>query len=382
MKTTIHAGFITVLLAVSYSGAADKKPYLTQEIIDSTIQRAVYVLTEGANQAEYDPSAQRDGIEEAKRIARQLKETARGDMNEKYVRWKLSELDAQISLEEKEVAFRKVQKAKTSHKELIEQYKQELAKQRPDFALLNSIHERVLELDKSSAKPMTATLKQRCQQLEKNIPPAIEKLISDGAMAAARSDIEYCLRYREYLNIPASRLERYNDQLEGMTYAKGSVPEVKTLSEKASRFLQKGQLADARKTLDVIRGLPEAEANALSAKLRAQYIILMQKEDSLVRVNIEILNSKGVNAANEYLQKVLYKNNVSVFRIAYVDSMILSVSTPENPKFQKEFEAVTSEPEEGGDAFMEELRVAAQKKAQKKLDSIKAAEEKQKKGRK
>jgi hypothetical protein len=116
------------------------------------------------------------------------------------------------------------------------------------------------------------------------------------------------------------------------------------------------------------------------ARLNQLEHLLSRQEDSLVKVNIDLLHSKGVDAANQFLQEVLRKAGVCHEKTARVDQAILAVapppaSSPENSRVSKVVDAVASSADESGIDVFAEMRKKAKIRAQFRLDSIQIEKE-------
>ena len=86
-----------------------------------------------------------DAISSAKQIASRLKNLAKGDPNEKYVLWKVGELERQIHLEESGLVLEKSQNRQKLMNDLVGPFNAEIAKRRPYFSVLSELHDQALE---------------------------------------------------------------------------------------------------------------------------------------------------------------------------------------------------------------------------------------------
>ena len=153
--------------------AAPNKKYLSKGFIDGSIGRAFYVLTEAASVAGVG-FRQREAIAEAKKIARNLRELAKGDPNERYVIWKVGELEAQIYLEERDLVLQQMQKGQQDVNQLIVRFNAEVGKSRPDFAS-QAIRPLMSRLDDSKASEVASSFSKRIQAISKRVLYSIER---------------------------------------------------------------------------------------------------------------------------------------------------------------------------------------------------------------
>jgi hypothetical protein len=171
--------FVLPVLFISdvlYAGtpSKEKEKYLSQSYIDSSIGKAFYILTE-ANSMAGVGFRQKEAIDEARRIARNLKQMAKGDPNERYVLWKASELEAQLYLEEKDLVLQQLNKGKISVNQLISRYNLEVGRVRPDFASLKRLHIQISQLDNIKANEMADSYNKRHRAISRNFCSPLRK---------------------------------------------------------------------------------------------------------------------------------------------------------------------------------------------------------------
>ncbi|MBN1308501.1 MAG: hypothetical protein JXA18_11320 [Chitinispirillaceae bacterium] len=383
----INRGIAVVLLVAGaapqlcFSGPSPQRKYISQELIDTSVQRGFILLNESADMAGVGFRHQRS-IAEAKKIVKSLKEKARGDPNEKYVLWKVGELEAQIYLEESDLIMQQMRKRQLTINELVDKYNKEVGKWRPDFATLYRIHKRMEQVDAAKANELVDSYNQRKRALSREAVYFLEKALLAGNADSARKELGYCLRNQLYLNVSKSAYKRLEERVEGLIEAMDAKPLIESGAALANRLLDKRKIAEARRTLDTAENrlstvksrLPQREAIAMSSLLNRTVGRLKALEDSLVNVNVGILRSKGVEAADDYLQKVLRSCGVSHEKAASVDRMIIAVKTPEAGDAPSEIDGLADEEEEEN-AVLDDIMRAAKKKAQEKKDSLQAIED-------
>ena len=361
------------------NGAGEK--YISQELIDTSIQRGFILLNESADMAGVGFRHQRS-ITEAKKIVKLLKEKAKGDPNEKYILWKAGELEAQIYLEESDLILQEMQKRQLTINELVAKYNTEVGKWRPEFATLYRIHKNMEQVDQRKANELADSYNQRKRAISRETVYFLEKALLAGNVDEARKEVGYCLRNQLYLDISKSTYKRLEDRVEGLIGAQDDKPKIGAQVIAAGKLLDTKNITTARKTLDSAENrystikeyLPQRESIALSSSLKRVKNRLGAIEDSLVNVNISILRSEGVDAADKYLQTVLRPLGVSRDKSASVDRMIISVKSPEDNAMRSELEELDSDGEQDDNPVLDNIMLAAKKKAQEKMDSLQAIE--------
>ncbi len=369
-----------VLPQAGFAKASVQKNYISQELIDTSIQRGFVLLNESADMAGVGFQHQRS-ITEAKKIVRLLKEKARGDPNERYVLWKVGELEAQIYLEESDYVMQQMQKRQLTINELVEKYNTEVGKWRPDFATLYRIHKNMGQVDGGKANELADSYNQRKRAISREAVYFLEKALLAGNAEDARKELGYCLRNQLYLNVSQTNYKQLEDRVEGLLQAIEEKPRIDAAAVSAGRFLDKKKIADARKTLDsaenwlstIKKHLPQREAIGVTSSLQRVSHRLQGMEDSLVNVNVAILRSQGVGAADKYLQNVVRTCGVSHDKAAAVDRMIISVRSPDEGGTPSEIDGLVADEQEAN-PVLDNIMFAAKKKAQDKADSLAAIE--------
>ena len=380
-----YAFFLLLLGGVSpqvcFSGPPQKKErYITQEHIDTSIQRGFILLNESADMAGVGFRHQRS-IAEAKKIVKSLKEKAKGDPNERYVLWKAGELEAQIYLEESDLVMQQMRQRQMTINELVAKYNAEVGKWRPDFATLYRIHKNMDQVDARKANELADSFNKRKRALTREVVYFLEKALLAGNADSARKELGYLLRNQLYLDVSHSKYKQLEDRVEGLFGAMETKPLIEAGAASAARLLDKRNISAARRTLDTAENrlstvkadLPQREAIATASLLKRVNGRLNALEDSLVNVNIAILRSRGVEAADKYLQTVLRPYGVSHDKAASVDRMIISVKSPDAGGTPPEIDGLADDDEEES-GVLDDIMIAAKKKAQQKKDSLQAIE--------
>lgn len=366
-----------------FAGTPSKQntKYLSQSYVDSSINRAFYILNEATSIAGIG-FRQKEAINEARRIANDLKQLAKGDPNERYVLWKTSELEAQLYLEEKDLVLQQVQKGQLSVNQLIARYNLEVGRVRPDFSSLKRIHMQISHLDVNKANEMAGSYNNRHRAISREVLFSLEKAIMSGDLKKAREELGYCLRNKTYLDITNSKYNQLEKQVEGLTRSGEKKPFIEKDLSEARDAIKRNQLQIAREKiasasnlyLEIKNYLSGNESASLSSSIDLANRLISSKEDSLVQVNLRILNINGVQAANDYLKNTLRPSGVCRDKVAYVDNSILSVSGPDTSSISKEIGTIAIDEENQNSDALNNLLTAAKRKAQAKMDSIQAIE--------
>lgn len=360
--------------------------YLGKDYIDTTVQRAIFIINEAADVAGVG-FRQKEAIGQAKAISLRLKAEVQGDPNERYALWKIGELDWLIYLEEKDLVLQKVKIRLVTVRQTVADYNKELGKARPDFKTLVRLHAQMGDLDARRANEMAGSIEKRSRIVSREAMVALEKALMCGNLTQSNEEFKYCLRNRQYLALPADKFNRLESRVSACMRSREELPLVRSEAENASALVAKNRLGEARsaaagakyRLIDIRSCVPDQAAREIMMRLNQIERLLDHREDSLVCVNITILNTKGVNAANEYLESVLRPAGVSHEKAARVDNAILAVapspdSRSENSRVTKVIDAVASSAEESGTDVFAEMRRKAKIRAQFRLDSIQIEE--------
>jgi hypothetical protein len=377
-------------VSAAKSGSSTGKAYLAQTTIDTSIQRAFYILNEAASIAGVG-FRQQQAIAEAKSIAKRLRSMAAGDKNEKYIQWKVSELEAQIYLEEKDMMLLKMQQGQISINQLVSRYNTEVGKSRPDFASMRRMHVQMGQLDGDKANQMADSYNQRYRAITREVTYSLEKALENGDLEKAQSELGYCLRNASYLSMTTSTYNQYEQKVEKLASARVEKPKLEEELTTASRSLRINDLSSARNNItsaesrySIIKPvLPESETSILYSEISRCSRQLSSKEDSLVSINLDILAKKGVYAADDYLKNTLRSLGVSRDKAALVDKAIISIKSPEDSKISKEISSInsdTEDEEQEGDGsapptLLDDIMSRARQKAQEKTDSLRRIED-------
>ena len=398
IKPLIHAALLLTMLPgflamspyffmsnTSICQAADKRPYLSKDYVDTVVQQAFYSLNAAMNipGAEFK---QKMAIEEARRTAQKLKTMAAGDPNEKYVLFRVGELEQQLVLEDQDIMLKKVREAQKLKNALIDTFNMELGKKRPEFSNLARLVARMDAMnDLKKSDEMKRSQAQRKTNISRELMYRFEKVFMSGDIDTARKEFDYCSRNRVYLAIPDASFVKISQKIQLQTDAIKKKPVLEAALRRGSESLQKNLFKDAwsslnstRAMLDQFQGnLALSDWNRFDGQCKALLAATIRKEDSLVNVTVSLYNTKGSDPALAYIEKTLKKFGVSQNRVAAASTYVLSHGA-ELPKrdsvINREVDALSGS-QASAEVTLDGIRERAKQKAKAKADSIRAAEE-------
>ena len=384
---SILAGGAAMLFLLSSivfpAGPESKKPYLAKEYVDTMIQRAVYELTAASSMTSFGVK-QEDGVNRAKLIAAQLKLQAKNDPNRSYVFWRVGELEEQIYYEELEIFERRKKERQMMINHLADRFNAETAVKRPDFSMLSATLDEMESVDPRKAAEIEKLTNERRRGIVREVVPSIEEALEKDDIDRARRELDYCLANREYLGVPQTRYDALSAKLQARLTIEDEKTFITSDIRQAEQFLKNSRLGDAGMALDrAEKRLDKCKASmpAFEAATRKKIPVLAnaigRQEDSLVSINMLVLQEKGVDSALSYMNYLHSRYQVSREKIMVVDQQILlwliAMREDGDTTIRHEVETLSSDSESF--SFMDGLRDAAKKKAQARADSIQAVEE-------
>lgn len=368
------------------ASAQGQREYLSQEYIDTVIQRAYTDFNTAMSVAGTGLNQER-AIGKAKAVVSRLKNLARNDVNKNYILWKVSELEYQIFLEEREIA-RKVHERKVIQlNQLVTKFNAETGRNRPDFVKLSEMQHQFAETDPGKGREIRYLVDQRTVSVSKKVLNSLNSALQSGDIERARKEIDYCLHNAAYLHISEKQVQQYQQKLR----AQLDLGDLKKFIEEdmyvMTRLMNKNDLHGAwRKLASVDRRLDDfakcssgPELKAYRAKRVRLENRLGVKEDSLVDAAISVYNSQGRAAAIEFVDAVLRVHGVSGEKISVVDQAMIGAALSEmntaNPELRKVFVDLADDTTDPAHNPLLDLAAKAKAKAQVVKDSIRAAEE-------
>ncbi|MDR2728588.1 MAG: hypothetical protein LBB56_05595 [Chitinispirillales bacterium] len=359
---------------------AQKKGLLTKDYVDTTVMRALYILNEAQSFSGMN-TKQDDAIIQAKQVLSRLKQQAKGDPNEKYALWKISEIEYQINLEEEEVRRIAADKRLMTSNQLVLQYNGEVGKMRPDFAMLRGLYRRMMEVDTRQGNNLADSYNKRYRQISRDAMASLEKAVNANDLILAKKELEYCEKNKNFLMISDSRLAGHKERIEKIENSKMEAQRISAELDAGESAAREFRLSESRANLTMAKSrvtaikdiLPPKDAAALSARADKALRGLDNREDSLVNVVMSVLNTQGHEAAIEYFQDVLQKRmNISNERASIIDQTILrtgTVKTADNgPAIVEDY--TSNEPDKYH--LLTDMQKTAKVRAQVRADSIKA----------
>lgn len=365
--------------------AADKRPYMSKDYVDTVVQQAFNSLNDAMNIPGVE-FKHKMAIEEARRVAQKLKAAAAGDPNEKYVLFRVGELEQQLWLEEKDIGLQKTRQIQKIKNAVIDTFNGELGKKRPEFSTLARLTSRIDALDDvKKADEMRRSQAQRKTNITREIVYRFERLFVSGEIDAARSEFDYCARNRAYLAIPDTSFQKISHKIQLQADAIKKRPVLEASLRRGSESLQKNLLKDAWLSITSVRSMLDqmkdnmalSDFNALDGQYRSLRATAVRMEDSLVDITVSLYKSKGSDPALAYIEKTLKKFGVSQEKVAAASMYVLSRGA-EVPKrdtvINREVDALSNS-QPGAEISFDDIRERAKQKAKAKADSIRAADE-------
>jgi hypothetical protein len=380
------------LYVIEPSGAAcyasNKKEYLSQTTIDTLIQQAFVNINASTGTDVPDADARhRQAVLDAKETVAKLKVMAKGDPNEKYVLWKVNELEYQVFLEERDMVLKNTQKGKKEENLLIAEFNKELGKKRPDFIALSMICRDMNAIDRLKENEMKRSMDQRSESITRDVVATIEKALVIGDQKVSQNEYDYCGKNRTMLKISTEKFSSIAMKISAQNEAikeKGPIDQELSIS---GPFLSHNKIGIVRKSIADLQGrlyritpdLPIKDRTAYTVKINSLISAVNRKEDSLVAFCRSVLKTKGQDAALDYLEHVLRPCGVSEEKIGQTDTQILHKNGPDknngDTAVDRQLEAAAAPENNNNGINLADVRLMAKKKTQQRADSLRAVEE-------
>jgi hypothetical protein len=371
-----------LLIAMLPGISTAAETYLTQSYVDSIVDRAYYHLNSAA-----DPSSGTNlerAIENAREITASLKKKAKGDINEKYILWKVNELEGQIYLEQKGVLQEKnTWKQKTAN-ELIAAFNTELGRRRPSFSALESLQGRMEATDPDKALQLQHSIRKRRQAIVQELRVTFDDALAGGMIDKAREDLSYLQLNHKHLGISVDEYARISAKIQSRTSIEEELKIITAALEAAGKMLQKRDLSNARKECSIARSrldecrtrMLRLEWERLTTEWGRMHSRLQLKEDSLIGIAMNLMNSSGPSASENYLDTLRYFG-VSQEKIGRLDRILLEKAIAQsrnesNLQSKKLIAMVEIEDTSETVSALDQLLLAAKQKAKAKKDSLEA----------
>jgi hypothetical protein len=371
--------------------ASKKKEYLSQTTIDTLIQQAFVNLNASSGMDIPDAETRHwQAVVDAKETAAKLKAMARGDPNEKYVLWKVNELEHQVFLEERDMVLKKTQKGKKEENVQIAEFNTELGKKRPDFNALSGFCRDMKATNRLKSNEMQRSLDQRSAAITREVVLIIEKALITGDQTVSQREFDYCSRNRTELKIPPEKFGLFAVKIPAQVEAikqKGPIDQELAIT---GPFLSHNKIGILRKSITEAQGrfyrvmddLPIKDRESYTKKINVLIDGANRKEDSLVACCLSILKAKGDDAALDYLEHNLKPLGVSEEKIGQVDERILHKNgfskKGADTALSRQLDVFSNgdaQEKIGSGIDLTDVRLMAKKKAQQRADSIHMVEE-------
>jgi len=366
--------FALLLCAASFVFSKD---FLSQAYIDTTIQTAYYGFI--AANKEAGGSTQTAAIQRAKNVVSELKKLAEDDPNKRYILWRLSELEAQIGLEEEEVALKQRYAAVKKINELVEIFNKEVLQERPNFANLHTLHERMSIVDVSKTNQFADIINQKNRSVTFNMKQAINNALSDNDYVKAENIYNYVVENRKYLNVSNADIEAWRKSIQvkkDADYLKANIDNRITF---INGIVSQNRLSEARRHIEVLSGDLKGASALLtqsfisSAKLKLDNLstVVDRREDSLVQYGYRLVNDKKYKEATVFLNQVLFPAGVNRNKTEGIDRAIIEEGGGKNTTTYNSTLSFENVSEEGAMAMNNEMK----QRVKSKTDSIRLVNE-------
>lgn len=379
-------GFFFIVASLCFLAVARKssgEQYISQTYIDTTIQRAYYNINAATDVPGMGPKME-DAIAYAKKVIARLKSIAKDNPNEKYIVWKVGELESQVYLEESGLLVEKQNKKQKIVNDLVNDFNTELGKRRPNFVQLTKTFGQVSTIDASTASDMGVSLSSRKKGIAKEAMSSCEISLEDGNFDRARQELFYLKENLEPLGIQLSQYSVLSAKVQAKITVDSDREFIVESSRKIEEFLSKNDFPDAHGALAVFKDRIEGLRGQITTREWDKYFFkskklfetLDRKEDSLVKVNLFVLGTQGITEANDYLEATVKKLGVTQEKIGRIDLAILERAMA-NKKLRdtavvKQLAAIPQPALDDTSTLFSDMVSAAKKKAKLKSDSISA----------
>jgi len=353
------------------------KDFLSQSYIDTTIQSAYYGFIAANKDA--GGSTQVSAIQRAKNVVSELKKLAEDDPNKRYILWRLSELEAQIGLEEEEVALKHRYAAVKKINELVEIFNKEVLQERPNFANLHTLHERMSVVDVSKTNQFADIINQKNKSVTFNMKQSINNALADNDYIKAEKTYNYIVENRKYLNVSNADIEMWRKSIQVKKDADYLKANIDNRISFINGIVTKNNLSEARRHIEVLNGdlkgasalLTQSFISSAKLKLDNLSITIDKREDSLVQYGYKLVNEKKYKEATDFLNRVLFPAGVNRNKTAGIDRAIIEEGGGKNVTTYNSTLSFDNVSEEGAMAMNNEMK----QRVKSKTDSIRLVNE-------
>jgi hypothetical protein len=389
---TIIPPFVLLVIPFIFSAISPCNPnfpglcygYTQQSYIDSLVQTAFYGFNEAAAAPLGREEKQRAAIKSAKELARKLRQLAVGDPNEKYILWRENELEEQIYLEENDIKLQGANQNARAVNELIGPFNDALNQKRPDFKRLQKFWVRMQPVSEDKASEMEVAIYNRKQIISRNVIDVFERALEDNNSSLARSELVYCADNQGLLTISLTQYSQMAAKLAARTSVSDEQAFIAASLKKAEELLKVNRIGQASELLHVAQSrlVPVKESmirqewDKLDARAHTLLERVGNKEDSLVKRDLAILSSAGIQAAGDFLDSVVSPQVADRNKVAYVNDEIMTVvmakRSRESSPLSAEIKALTSASDDTASA-LDDVAAMARVRSRARADSSRMA---------
>lgn len=334
--------FSLCLSFFTHASSLAQDTYLSKSYIDSLVQSAYYRFNE-AEQFKCNHTSQQDAVCYARKISAYLRRTADQDLNQRYILWKVNELEQHIALEEQDIHLKTSYQRQLTLNNLIDQFNIEVGHDRPDFTILNEIYSRMVAADKKKAREIYWLIEDRSMNISNEVSFYLHTSITDKDHEMASREFCYLQSNRQHLRINDSLFTHFQSVIDEGFKVNRLVMTMPGRINKANFLIQEMNIGEAWKVLKSLRRnlktiYPYTQPDyfqSLKYAVKDSWRRIVHVEDSLVRTNFTLIKAKDSKAASAYLDFVLRKHGVSKRKVMLVEKVVMGMPVEESKKVRQ-----------------------------------------------
>ena len=375
MKQKLFIVLFVLSLTVSIAFAQRNNEFLSREFIDNTVQGAFNEFVIASRDA--GGTNQERVVRNARETVANLRRLAENDPNRRYVLWRLSELEAQISLEEEEINFRRRYANVQLINELVDLFNAELLQAMPNFANLQQLYNRMFAIDARTTNQFADRINQKMRSVTHNLTQDINSAFQRNNYAQAETYFLYVAENRRFLRISEANLETWRRRIQARKDADYLQANLGNRINFVNGIVRENRLLEAKRHIEVLSAdltgatalLPRNFVTSTRTQLNELSTGIDRREDSLVQHGHALINAGRFDEAGAFLSNVLMPAGINRDRIAGIDRAIISAtgSTMRQAEYQSGIRSfdVSAASIGSGEALNERMR--------QRTDSIRAA---------
>lgn len=323
MKKKLLLVFILVLSVMS-------DEYLSQESIDREINNAYYAFVAASSDVGQEYT-QESAIENAKSVIKRLEKLAENDPNRRYILFKISDLQDQITLEEEEVSLKAQFERVNEINRLVKIFNDELFKKRPSFSKLHILLEKVDGVSRDHRNQFATNINQKNRVVVSELRSEIKNKFSRNNYEEAETLYHYAVRNRKYLNFSENDYELWSGKIQAKRNAEFLQENIDKSVQYLEKITKEDKISEARRNIDVLRHdingasqhLPTKFVSSTFTRLNRLQNDVDRRENELVERNLALIKGANTDAALQYMNNTLRTSGVNPEKIAQVDRAIL-----------------------------------------------------------